>query len=215
MTEEAAHPLLLELANQVAAALSQDIFETWCVEPRYTQSVHLVRMQDGLSLCLYCQSLWHDTQSIADRRIEISGVYPHNHRNETYSVNLNIGEKLPAMSVAGTRTPAQIATDIRRRLLAEVERHTTLARQWVQHTLERHQNALGLVERLCQTGDGAPYGFGGGSWEYKASHSGGGRASWTATVYPGSNEVYLDLRSVPAELAVRIVELIAHGEAQE
>ncbi len=209
------HPILLELANQVATALSQDIFETWCVEPRYTQSVHLVRMQDGLKLGLFCPHLWNDTQAIEDKRIEISGVYPANHRNETYSVNLRMDEKLPAMSVAGTRTPAQIATDIRRRLLAEVEHHTTLARQWVQRDLERHQNAQKVVERLCQAGDGAPYSFGGGAAEYKASHSGGGRASWTATVYQGSNDVYLDLRSVPAELAIRIVELIVHGEAQE
>lgn len=210
--EHTTHPALLKLARQVARELD-NLVETWKARPNYEQSGHLVRKNDSLILRFSCDNLYGDKQDLTDKRIEIAGVYPRDFRGYHYSAALRMNEHLPTIGISANRAPAQIASDIRRRLLPDVELHTERARAWVQQELDAHKSKVATQKRLAKAGDGEllrplsndVYAV---SNRYRA-----GAISWRADVgYRGS--VSLKFNDLPPELAEKILRAVARFEKE-
>ena len=204
--EPQTHPLLLAIAKGVAAGLS-DLMTAWCVELSHRSSAYVVS-SDGVKLHLYCNGLYYETDTLEGKRIEISGSYPSDCFGRNYASNL---AERPGIGVSANRTPAQIAQDIRRRLLPDVTEHTHKAEAWIKKTLETHQAAEEALARLIAAGDGARIDGHSAEPSYRATNRRGpDYPNWTATLNSyGDQDVSLELRYIPPDLARSILKLVA------
>jgi hypothetical protein len=160
MTATDAPPTTL---TELAAAIAAELGDGWTLEPQDRHYTYLA----GPACRLHLRQPTYPPRDAA--RVEISGSYPHRpgapYRSPRDYGLVERGQTEPSISVAASRGAATIAKEIRRRLLAEVERITA-------GILERHaqeaahaavtltnaeQLAAALGGRIAEHGDSEGY----------------------------------------------------------
>jgi hypothetical protein len=146
-------------------------------------------------------------------KLEIKGVYPSPYGDATGSAGdwgvVPYGTPGPHIHVAATRTPHEIAFEIRRRFLPEFMPvwHTVQ----VKHTarLLEDDRRDRLLAALLATGDGSRYQYG-RAYDYRGSiHYRNDPHRTHAEVEVYDDNVHLKLTSLPGAIALEVMQLIA------
>ncbi len=115
------------------------------------------------------------------------------------------------ITVADTKTPAQIARDIERRLLPDVERHSAEQHQRLVANRKARNRREANMLRFAANVSGASY-HGAPDWDKAggAVHvtSGDFDKGYIRTAQFNSDSVDLDLRSLPVDLAIAVAQLV-------
>ena len=138
---------------QIAAAIARELPGSWSAAPVYSgenANQYLTRSGDGLKLFFAGSSGgW-----AAKGRLRVSFSRPRDKRGETvalYESAPRYGQiSDPEISVAETKSPAEIAKDIARRLLPDAETVFAMAQKVIEERAEYHARKLAALQRVAE-----------------------------------------------------------------
>ena len=178
-----------------------------------TYPTRIIRAPDRLALAL------HFAAYRQAGRISISGDYPKARNGQTpdvrrYSSELHGHDSAPSMTVADTKTPAQIAADIRRRILPDVAAWTERVLELLKHRDTYADTCKSNAERFAAAAGCTVPG--------RRDHDDTPDVQFYRPIYATvqGDSVRFGAASYPLELACTIVQAIvayqdAHKEAEE
>lgn len=192
------HALMHQVANELGGyAYKPDNSEE---SYHYRVTGELVSGKDRATLGV---TFTVDAYKELNLKAEGYGIYPRTAKGEPYP---SYGEQRPSIGFAVTRTPAQIAADIRRRLLPEYVKHLAKVSKWIEHT-ERAAEELAATRALMQEA---------GFFFHEHSSTEGylkktkaeqlGRPKATVCVYGG--HVDMKLKDMTPEQALKVLEIL-------
>ena len=188
------------LLHQVATELGGYAYKPTNEEGGFRAMGELVSGKDRATLCV---TFTVDAYKEVNLKAEAFGVYPRTSKGESYP---SYGEQRPSIGFAVTRTPAQIAADIQRRLLPEYVKHLAKVSKWIEHT-ERAAEELAATRALMQE---AGFFFSEHSvtegYLKKTKAEQLGRPKVTVCVYGG--HVDMKLKDMTPEQALKVLEVL-------
>jgi hypothetical protein len=132
------------LMEKVAAELGGYVYHTTTLEESGYRTIgELISGKERVTLCATFTIVDYKEVNL---KADCFGVYPRTAKGEQYP---SYGETRPSISFSVTRTPAQIAADIRRRLLPEYAKHLVKVEKWIDHT-NRAAEELATTRALMQ-----------------------------------------------------------------
>lgn len=190
------------LMHQVASELGGYAYKPDIIEETYYCRVmgQLISGKDRATLCV---SFTVDAYKELNLKAEAFGVYPRTAKGESYP---SYGEQRPSIGFTVIRTPAQIAADIRRRLLPEYVKHLAKVAKWIEHT-ERAAEDLAATRALMQeAGFFFPEHSSTEGYLKKTRAEQLGRPKPTVCVYGG--HVDMKLKDMTPEQALKVLEVL-------
>jgi hypothetical protein len=132
------------LMEKVATALGGYVYHTTLLEEHSYRTIgELISGKERVTLCT---TFTVDAYKEVNLKADCFGVYPRTAKGESYP---SYGDTRPSISFSVMRTPAQIAADIRRRLLPEYAKHFAKVEKWIEHT-DRAAEELAATRALMQ-----------------------------------------------------------------
>lgn len=188
------------LMHQVANELGGYVYKPDKEDAGFRVLGELISGKERATLCV---TFTVDAYREVIAKAEAFGVYPRTSKGESYP---SYGETRPSIGFNVTRTPAQIAADIRRRLLPEYVKHLAKVSKWIEHT-ERAAEELAATRALMQeAGFFFPEHSSTEGYLKKTKAEQLGRPKATVCVYGG--HVDMKLKDMTPEQALKVLEVL-------
>lgn len=190
------------LMHQVATELGGCAYKPDKNEDSYIYRVmgELVSGKDRATLCVTFTVV---ATNEVNTKAEAFGVYPRTAKGEAYP---SYGEQRPSIGFAVTRTPAQIAADIRRRLLPEYAKHLAKVSKWIEHTERAAEELAATRAQMQEAGFFFPETSSTEGYMKKTTAEQLGRPKPTVCVYGG--HVDMKLKDMTPEQALKVLEAL-------
>ena len=193
--------LFQSLMERVATELGGYVYHTTTLDQDGYRTIgELISGKERVSLCLtFTIVAYNDVNFKAD----CFGVYPRTAKGESYP---SYGETRPSITFSVTRAPAQIAADIRRRLLPEYAKHLAKVEKWVEHSNRAAEELANTRSLMQEAGFYFPEHCSERGYMKKTRAEQLGRPEPTVWVF--GSFVDLKLKNVTPEQAVKVLEAL-------